>query len=848
MIMLYTPHDATHTASAEDAREPPRTYLDQTHDGRQAEIIESSPRWHQDRLFNGSWTWRICESNIKCYDIALSSHAESVTGNNAVTGSVPDNVATLRAIVYDRLGHYVPDGTYYQQIYKVTGSPDEDTRMINYVRISQEPHVFDIVVDTSTMSLRKSPGYHTNPYIKSLERTLFLIGGGIRIGDGTLLSYAPLLQLGARWTAPPENIYVVDMSRTYSYQDVMHRGTIYDISYATHVKIARVLLSPYLPLPVSFTTMADDADLYHNHHVPARFWYRLIDTNAIEIETAGPDSMISRGYNFTATDRPANHSNIYTGGGNTNDVQYEPDIIIASPGHAAYDIDSTGPAGTPHAGAGNAGTADTGTANTAGGSNIATPDNPAPGTSPASLLDIAGDLVSDSVYSLLAGLAGQLPPDMLADIAAAISDRTGDTDIDAAPDAAPETGIAAAPVPANSANTHIAHASANTAITISTDSSWYAYGDAITFYGTASAGISGAGAGHAGAGHNNTGYAGANIDADTVTITIRDHSGKKISTHGSIPVHDGTYAFSIPDSWKIPYVGMASATARHAALEAHVGFEIVPPMSGIGISGRHADSVQLSPPEIYIAVGPGDAGYHNIAIPVHTAAYTAMTNHDAGADMSAHDPAHDPIHDPIHDHAHAAIPAPDAWSIHVGGLPASHRVVAVPSGHADTAPAPPGTPAVPAAGSEYVISAYLPADRHGISIYMDGRQVPECVGESHCISSVLDYVIDGDTVRLDDGAGTRVRLALVSAPETYEPGGIRAKNLVSDACPPGTEILVDGDDGQKYGSYGRVVGAVYCNGVNLNQLLLESGMGELAERFCETSEFATTSWAVRHGC
>ena len=50
------------------------------------------------------------------------------------------------------------------------------------------------------------------------------------------------------------------------------------------------------------------------------------------------------------------------------------------------------------------------------------------------------------------------------------------------------------------------------------------------------------------------------------------------------------------------------------------------------------------------------------------------------------------------------------------------------------------------------------------------------------------------------------------------------------------------------GSYGRVIGMVTCNGVNLNEELLDANLGYLELRFCSSSEFANESWAIKHGC
>lgn len=120
-----------------------------------------------------------------------------------------------------------------------------------------------------------------------------------------------------------------------------------------------------------------------------------------------------------------------------------------------------------------------------------------------------------------------------------------------------------------------------------------------------------------------------------------------------------------------------------------------------------------------------------------------------------------------------------------------------------------------------------------------------CSGQARCFTGKVTTIIDGDTIKVD---GKSIRFALASAPELYEFGGIKAKELIQSICPVGSTALVDEDDGQTQGSYGRILGVVYCNTVNLNAKLLDENLGYLASKFCPTSEFAFTSWAQKHGC
>jgi micrococcal nuclease len=120
-----------------------------------------------------------------------------------------------------------------------------------------------------------------------------------------------------------------------------------------------------------------------------------------------------------------------------------------------------------------------------------------------------------------------------------------------------------------------------------------------------------------------------------------------------------------------------------------------------------------------------------------------------------------------------------------------------------------------------------------------------CTGSASCFSGTVTRVVDGDTIDVND---VRVRLALVNTPEKGEPGYSEAGEFTAGMCPVGSTALVDEDDLQTGGSYGRMVAKVFCGGRNLNADLLEAGHATILARYCSGSEFAGEEWAVRYGC
>jgi hypothetical protein len=123
----------------------------------------------------------------------------------------------------------------------------------------------------------------------------------------------------------------------------------------------------------------------------------------------------------------------------------------------------------------------------------------------------------------------------------------------------------------------------------------------------------------------------------------------------------------------------------------------------------------------------------------------------------------------------------------------------------------------------------------------------ECLGLAECFRGIVTSVVDGDTLDVD---GIPVRLSLVDTPERGQVGYLEALNFVWSVCGVGTEALVDEDDGQIRGGFGRLIGVIYCGGniISLNELLLQGGYAVIDQSFCGISEFSTTTWALRYGC
>jgi micrococcal nuclease len=106
------------------------------------------------------------------------------------------------------------------------------------------------------------------------------------------------------------------------------------------------------------------------------------------------------------------------------------------------------------------------------------------------------------------------------------------------------------------------------------------------------------------------------------------------------------------------------------------------------------------------------------------------------------------------------------------------------------------------------------------------------------ISGPITHIVDGDTLDVNN---IRIRLSLVNTPEVGEPGFDTAKKFVEKLCLD-KNGEVDIDDGQRQGSFGREIGVVYCDGVNLNSELMSKGYASISTEFCDVSEFSAEPW------
>ena len=153
-------------------------------------------------------------------------------------------------------------------------------------------------------------------------------------------------------------------------------------------------------------------------------------------------------------------------------------------------------------------------------------------------------------------------------------------------------------------------------------------------------------------------------------------------------------------------------------------------------------------------------------------------------------------------------------------------------------------------GEEYLLKgiAYL-ASVNSQEFSNESRNPDSCPQSfsSRCITGTVTEIFDGNNVRVDNAL---FRLALISSPEIDEDGGQEAKEFLEQICSIGSDALVDQDDLRPLeglSGTSRILAVVYCNGVNLNEMLVEYEFAFFDDTYCYTSEFAGESWAIE-GC
>lgn len=105
----------------------------------------------------------------------------------------------------------------------------------------------------------------------------------------------------------------------------------------------------------------------------------------------------------------------------------------------------------------------------------------------------------------------------------------------------------------------------------------------------------------------------------------------------------------------------------------------------------------------------------------------------------------------------------------------------------------------------------------------------ETASAQHILTGRVVAVADGDTLTLLDSSNTehRIRLGSIDAPESGQPFGNRSGQLLRNQCHRKTATV----QYSRRDRYGRIVGTVYCDGVDANAEMVRQGMAWVYVQF-----------------
>ena len=106
----------------------------------------------------------------------------------------------------------------------------------------------------------------------------------------------------------------------------------------------------------------------------------------------------------------------------------------------------------------------------------------------------------------------------------------------------------------------------------------------------------------------------------------------------------------------------------------------------------------------------------------------------------------------------------------------------------------------------------------------------------YCYHATVQKIVDADTLDLvidcvfNIKMTQRIRVAGIDAWETRgeeREKGLKAKEFVESMMNVGTKVIVK--TGKDKGKYGRYIGRIYCNDLDLSEVLVEHGHAEFVE-------------------
>lgn len=130
-----------------------------------------------------------------------------------------------------------------------------------------------------------------------------------------------------------------------------------------------------------------------------------------------------------------------------------------------------------------------------------------------------------------------------------------------------------------------------------------------------------------------------------------------------------------------------------------------------------------------------------------------------------------------------------------------------------------------------------------LMIALSNYSFAETIKSGQTLSGRIVRVADGDTVTLLTSSKdqVRIRLAEIDAPESGQPFGSASKKSLSRMCASSNATVRV----QDIDRYGRVVGRVYCGGVDANAVQVQDGMAWVYDSYVRDKDLYRLQQSAR---
>ena len=246
------------------------------HAGLAEDILAQHERWERDELLRigDYYEYMVCQKAKTCFELGITYVGAENDGHK------------FDVIIREKLGYFVYDENHYRQVGSVNANITSDIFDMVYIQnageVDADWKIFQVISD-GMWRITNSPKYYSDQNLRYIEETLFFLGGKVKIGDGDILEYAPILETGKVWSiSDTHQISVAGITYNYAFLDSKINEKLYEIQYKSDSTTAEFIISPDSPFPISATVptlVHTGKSIYDDPNIISPFWFRLTNSN-----------------------------------------------------------------------------------------------------------------------------------------------------------------------------------------------------------------------------------------------------------------------------------------------------------------------------------------------------------------------------------------------------------------------------------------------------------------------------------------------------------------------------------------------------------------------------------------